>query len=126
MMRTIGTIALCAAFLASSSPAAQAARPPKGKLKIAIAVKDGPTRGGTLHCGPDGGTHPHPRAACDVVRKVGGDFNKIHVPADETCGEEVKPYAVVITGTWRGKKVQWSKGYRNFCVMQAAGGKLLS
>ncbi|TMR23324.1 hypothetical protein ETD86_08480 [Nonomuraea turkmeniaca] len=126
MMRTIGTIALCAAFLACSSSAAQAARPPKGKFKIVIAVKNGPTRGATLHCSPDSGTHPHPRAACDVVRKVGGDLTRIHVPADSGCGLEVKPYAVMITGTWRGKKVQWSKGYRNFCAMQAAAGKLLS
>ncbi|HEX4815213.1 MAG TPA: SSI family serine proteinase inhibitor [Nonomuraea sp.] len=125
MMRTIGTIALCAAFLACASPA-EAARPPKAKLQIIIATKDEPKRGATLHCNPDGGTHPHPRAACSLLRKLGGDLDKIHVPANTPCGQELKPYVVVIQGRWQGKKVQWSKGYRNGCAMKAAAGKLLS
>ncbi|MFI7698899.1 SSI family serine proteinase inhibitor [Nonomuraea sp. NPDC049480] len=125
MKRTIGMIALCAAFLACSSPA-QAARPPKATLKIIIAVKDQPARGATLHCNPDGGNHPNPKAACDLLRQVGGDLNKIHVPKNAACGNEVEPYVVVITGQWHGKKVRWDKGYRNGCAMKAAGGKLLS
>jgi hypothetical protein len=125
MKRTIGLIAVCAAFLACSSPA-QAARPPKAKLQVIIKAKNEPTRGATLHCNPDGGNHPNARAACDVLRKVGGDLSKIHVPANAACGQGVRPFVVVITGTWRGKQVQWSKGYRNGCAMKAAGGPLLS
>ncbi|MEU4508917.1 SSI family serine proteinase inhibitor [Nonomuraea wenchangensis] len=127
MKRAIGTMALCAAFLACTSPAlAQAPRPAKGKLKIAVAVKGSPTRGVTLRCNPDGGTHPHAKAACDVLRKYKGDLSTMHVPKSNTCGAEVQPYAVVIKGTWGGKQVEWSKGYRNACVMKAAGGALLS
>ncbi|MCK2217496.1 SSI family serine proteinase inhibitor [Actinomadura sp. ATCC 31491] len=127
MKRAIGTMALCAAFLACASPApAQAARPPKGKLKIVVAVKGSPTKGVTLRCSPDGGTHPHPKAACDVLRTYKGDLNGMHVPKANSCGPEVQPYAVVVKGTWNGKKVEWSKGYRNACVMKAAGGALLS
>jgi hypothetical protein len=125
MMRLIGTIALCAAFLACASPA-EAARPPKAKLKIAIATKGEPTRGATLHCNPDGGNHPNPRAACGVIREVGGDLQKIRVPENTACGQELKPYVVIIKGRWNGKKVNWGKGYRNGCLMKAAGGKLLS
>ncbi|WP_188187246.1 SSI family serine proteinase inhibitor [Nonomuraea sp. SYSU D8015] len=125
MMRTIGTIALCAAFLACSAPA-QAARPPKATLKIIIGVKDQPARGATLHCNPDGGNHPNPRAACDLLRKIDGDFNKIHVPPNTKCGQQVKPYVAVITGQWHGKKVQWDMGYRNGCAMKAAAGPLLT
>jgi hypothetical protein len=124
MMRTIGMIALCAAVLTGATPA-QAA-PPKTKLQIIIATEGEPKRGATLRCNPDGGNHPNPRAACDVLRGVGGNLDKLHVPADTACGQEVKPYVVVVAGHWRGKRVQWSKGYRNACAMRAAGGKLLT
>ncbi|TMR99313.1 SSI family serine proteinase inhibitor [Nonomuraea basaltis] len=125
MMRTIGTIALCAAFLACST-SAQAARPAKAKLKIIVAVKNAPARGALLRCNPDGGTHPNPRAACDVLRGIGGDLNQIRVPATTACGQEVEPYVVAVTGRWHGKQVQWSKGYRNSCALKAAGGALFS
>ena len=42
-------------------------------------VKDRPLKGVVLTCDPDGGVHPTPAAACELLRKVDGDPAKLNV-----------------------------------------------
>jgi hypothetical protein len=126
MMRAVGTIALCGAFvLGASSPSLAAQRTPKAELKVVVGVKGGQTKGVYLNCNPDGGTHANAHAACNLLRKVGGDPAKLNVSPKATCGKEIVPHAVVIVGKWHGKTVKWGKIYSNACVMKAAGGALV-
>ncbi|GGS69508.1 SSI family serine proteinase inhibitor [Nonomuraea spiralis] len=127
MMRAVGTIALCGAFvLGASSPSLAAPRTPKVVLKITVAVKNGPTKGAWLNCSPDGGTHPSAHAACELLRKVGGDPAKLNVSPKASCGKEVEPRAVMILGKWNDKTIKWGKVYANACMMKAGGGAVLS
>jgi hypothetical protein len=126
-MRALGTIALCGAFvLGASSPSLAAPRTPKSVLKITIAVKGGTTKGTWLNCNPDGGTHPSAHAACDLLRRVGGDPAKLNVTPKASCTQEIMPHAVMILGKWRNKTIKWGKVYNNSCMMKAGGGAVLA
>src|SRR5262245_14622879 len=54
---------------------------------FAITVRDLPystSRRWTLICGPDGGTHPNPKEACDRLRAINGDLEQIRF-RDVSC-----------------------------------------
>ncbi|MEU7747292.1 SSI family serine proteinase inhibitor [Nonomuraea sp. NPDC049158] len=124
MMRAVGTIALCAAALATATPAlAEATR--KSTLKIVIVVDDLP-KGATLTCDPDGGSHPTPAAACDLLRKVKGDPSKLNVVPNPVCTDEYQPHTVVVVGKWRGTSLRWTYVFSNSCRMKAAGGAVFT
>ncbi|MFG1709929.1 SSI family serine proteinase inhibitor [Nonomuraea sp. M3C6] len=125
MIRALGTIALCGAFMLGASSPAVADRP-KVQLKIVDAAKGGETSTAWLHCAPVGGTHPNAEEACRLLEAVGGKPARLNVTPDASCTREVKPHAVVVIGRWYGKAVHWAKVFGNDCEMKAATGAVLS
>ncbi|MFC4113517.1 SSI family serine proteinase inhibitor [Nonomuraea zeae] len=126
MMRAVGTIALCGAFLLGASSPATAAPDPKVQLKIVDAAKGGPTKTVWLHCAPVGGTHPNAKAACRLLEKVNGEPGRLNVSPKAACTQEVKPHAVAVIGRWHGKVVHWAKVFHNSCQVRAATGAVLA
>jgi hypothetical protein len=125
MMRAVGTIALCGAFvLGGSAPSFAAPKEPKAVFRITVAAKGTPAKSVYLNCMPDGGTHPAAHAACNLLRQVGGDPAKLNVSPKAACTKELKPAGVVIIGMWNGKPVKWGKVYGNSCLMKAGSGAL--
>jgi hypothetical protein len=126
MMRAVGTIALCGAFLLGASSPAAATRAPKVQLKVVDAVKGGATKTVWLHCAPVGGTHPNAKAACRLLEQVNGQPSQLNVSPNATCTQQVQPHAVVVIGRWHGKVVHWAKVFGNGCQMRAATGAVLA
>ncbi|MEY9210940.1 protease inhibitorprecursor [Thermobifida halotolerans] len=68
----------------------------------------------TLTCGPDGGTHPDPRGACDSLRAVDGHFARLpSVPGP--CPAVWAPVTAVATGTWGERTVSYAERFGNAC-----------
>ncbi|MFG6191218.1 SSI family serine proteinase inhibitor [Nonomuraea sp. JJY05] len=126
MMRALGALALCGAFLLGASAPALATPHPKAELKIVDAAKGGETRTVWLYCGPAGGTHPNARAACQLLEKVDGHPERLNVTPNAICTKELQPHAVVVAGQWHGRAVQWAKVFGNGCTMKAAVGAVVS
>lgn len=58
----------------------------------------------TLRCGPPGGDHPTPRAACRQLEQLEDPFAT--VPQDTACTEIYGgPQTATVTGTFRGEPV---------------------
>ncbi|GAA2204126.1 hypothetical protein GCM10009850_001940 [Nonomuraea monospora] len=126
MIKAAGALALCGALLAGASSTAQAAPPPKAKLKIVDGMKGGPVKSVWLHCAPVGGTHPNAQAACRMLRQVKGEPSQLKAEPKASCTQEIKPHAVAIAGTWYGRKVHWAKFFANACQMRAMTGPVLA
>ncbi|MEU4228182.1 SSI family serine proteinase inhibitor [Nonomuraea sp. NPDC026600] len=125
MMRAAGTIVLCGAVLATASPALADPRP-QATLRIVVVVKDRPPKAVLLTCDPDGGGHPTPAAACELLRKVDGDPAKLNVVPNPVCTDEYERHTVLVGGRWRGRMIKWSHTYSNSCRMKAAGGAVFT
>lgn len=77
----------------------------------------------TLTCTPDGGSHPHPEAACDALRAVGGDFEKLVFTWKPgiSCIDIYDPVYARATGSWQSSPegptflVDYSKEFSNSC-----------
>ncbi|MEV4009506.1 SSI family serine proteinase inhibitor [Nonomuraea angiospora] len=126
MMRALGAIALCGAFMLGASSPAVAAPRPKAQLKIVDAAKYGETKTAWLNCGPAGGTHPNARAACQLLERVNGHPEQLNVTPNAICTKELQPHVVVVAGQWQGRTVQWAKVFGNGCTMKAAVGAVVS
>ncbi|WP_176993006.1 SSI family serine proteinase inhibitor [Nonomuraea jiangxiensis] len=122
----MGTVVLCGAFMLGASSPATAANDPKAQLKILDAAKGGATKTAWLHCGPAGGTHPHAREACRLLRAVHGKPDALNVKPQTMCTHDVAPHAVVIAGRWFGQDVSWAKVFSNACALKAATGAVLA
>ena len=95
--------------------------------KAVRTVEDGPTElivvvGGTgggrrtysLVCGPPGGDHPDPAAACRALDELDDPFAP--VPDEQACTEIYGgPQTAVITGTFRGQPVDATFDRTNGC-----------
>jgi hypothetical protein len=76
-----------------------------------------------LTCDPSGGPHPNPAQACDTLKRVGGKPSNIR-PGRTMCMMLYAPITAQITGTWKGRRINWSKTYGNACEMNRANGVL--
>jgi hypothetical protein len=76
-----------------------------------------------LQCDPPAGAHPKAAEACTTLKKVGGRPDQL-TPARTMCTMIYAPITAGITGTWRGKKIDWSRTYGNSCEMNRANGVL--
>lgn len=65
------------------------------------------------------GSHPTPWHACRELDRADGDPDRIR-PDHGPCTLEYDPVHAVITGTWEGRQVQWSKVFSNQCLMERA------
>jgi Subtilisin inhibitor-like len=71
-----------------------------------------------LSCDPTAGDHPSSAAACQALKAVGGDFEKLP-PRDGICIKVSQPVTAVAEGWYHGP-VQFRKTYENPCVLRNA------
>ena len=75
---------------------------------------DGPTERWTLRCGPAGGTHGAPAAACRRLDAQARPFRP--VPKDAVCTEIYGgPQVARIVGTYKGRRIWVQVQRRNGC-----------
>jgi hypothetical protein len=126
---TAGTAAVLGAVVALAAACGSQAAPvnpggpdrvaskPPTSLTIKVAVARGVTpRQWTLTCGPagDGGSHPHPAAACAALDRARNPFAP--VPHNVMCSMIYGgPQTASITGTWKGERVAATYSRVNGC-----------
>ena len=115
--------AAAAAVLTTASPAA-AVTPAKTKLTLIYMADAGYAAAVVLRCGPVGGAHPAGKKACATLKKVGGRPERLKAPPDAMCTMEYAPITAQITGTWKGKTVNWSRKFGNTCDLARTTGVL--
>ncbi|MBO8199421.1 SSI family serine proteinase inhibitor [Streptomyces smyrnaeus] len=123
-------VALGGAF--ASAPAAAHSFSEQGSYTLTLyAVKGTPydsdapfhrIASGTLRCGPDGGSHRAPRAACDDLRAANG-FIDLVPEASGPCSSENAPVYAVAEGRWKGEPRLFGKVFSNRCIaVRSTGG----
>ena len=140
-MRLLKSAVLAGALLLGSAvaaPAASAASPapesnrPGATLRLWVDRSDIILAGSiaprvfALTCDPDGGTHPHPEKACELLRSVDGDFRRLNVNPDAICITLYAPVTAHMEGVWQGRKVSYQKTYGNSCWLAAATGAVFA
>ena len=120
----IATSAVVAATaLSPAIPAAAVQRAGRTDLILSYMAEAGYATAVKLRCDPDGGAHPKPIQACAELKKVGGRPDRLR-PARMMCMLIYAPVTAEITGTWQGRRIDWSKTYGNSCEMSRATGVL--
>jgi len=103
----------------SGSPTAtQPAGSGETKLEINVSIggSEAPTKMWTLEC-PDGGTLPHPNAACAKLATMDDPFAP--VPKDKACTQIFGgPEVADVTGTFKGKPVNAHFDKGNGCEIE--------
>ena len=113
--------------LTAASPAAAATSRPAGtELVLSYQSEAGFAAAVLLSCRPDGGGHPKGRKACAALRKVGGKPARLRAAPDAICTLEYAPITAEITGTWKGRKVDWSKTFGNRCDLTRTTGVIFA
>ena len=130
MMRTVlATTSIAVLGLAGPAAAAgtgPAATPrPATDLVLSYQAEAGYAAAVSLTCGPAGGGHPQPAAACATLKKVGGDPARLK-PKRAICTLEYAPITAEITGTWKGTPVHWTKTFGNPCDLARTTGPLFA
>jgi hypothetical protein len=98
-------------------------KPKATKLTLGYMAEAGYAAAVVLYCDPADGPHPNRVKACNMLKKVHGKPANLK-PAHTMCMMLYAPITAQITGTWKGKKVSWSKTYGNVCEMKRATGVL--
>jgi hypothetical protein len=97
---------------------------PRGSFALSITSKETGALVGkaSLTCGPAGGSHPNPEAACQQLTQAEGRIEAI--PADEgPCTQEFNPVILRASGTWNGQDRRFEGEFSNRCVgIRATGG----
>jgi hypothetical protein len=109
-----------AAVLGLAGPVAAAPKP-KIDLVLSYMSESGYAAAVVLTCDPVGGVHPKAVKACAALKKTGGNPGRMK-PAAVLCTLEYAPITAQLTGTWKGKKVRWSKSYPNPCDLARTTG----
>jgi hypothetical protein len=124
----VGLIAAAAALSGAGVPPGYgggSGRPGNTRLTLSYRAEDGPAAAAKLHCDPAGGSHPAGAAACATLAAAGGDPGRI--PAAPTmCMMIYAPVLAEMSGTWRGKSIDWRHSFGNSCEMQRATGVLFT
>lgn len=89
---------------------------PESSLTVTLDRGDGAeTEQWTLTCGPDGGTHPDPEAACATVDEVDSEVLS-PVPPDTACTMIYGgPQTATVSGTVQGEQVDAEFSRENGC-----------
>ena len=123
------SIAVAAAVAVVLTGGTAAAAGPAGKkktdLELSYQADAGYAAALKLRCGPPGGPHPKPAAACRTLTRVHGQPDKIKA-APTICLLVYAPITAEITGRWRGHKIAWKRTYGNKCEMNRATGVLFT
>lgn len=75
----------------------------------------GPSMRVVLACNPDAGSHPDPRGACDELRKVKGDFERLEPDGPVACTDQWDPVTVEAIGYWGDRRVSYTEWFENPC-----------
>ncbi len=129
MIRTM-LAATSIAVLGLTGPASAAATGPARpaattNLTLAYMAEAGYAAAVSLTCEPSGGAHPRPGRACAKLAKVSGDPARLK-PVKTMCTMEYAPITAQITGTWRGRTVNWSATFGNRCDLTRHTGVLFA
>ncbi|SDI25101.1 Subtilisin inhibitor-like [Sinosporangium album] len=116
---------LAVAALSVAGPAAASVTPhAQSSLVLSVTVGTAAPNGPrptpkvvTLRCDRDSGSHPTPRAACDLLRKVNGNAANLNVDPGGICTREYIPHTARLLGKWRGRPVSFEKTFGNRCEM---------
>ncbi|GHE48044.1 hypothetical protein GCM10017673_57250 [Streptosporangium violaceochromogenes] len=125
----LATAALTAATPAQADDAGStSARADEAGAVLAIArhnLYEGTVRHWYLTCDPDGGSHPDPHGACDRLRDIDGDLDRLRFRPDVACPRIYAPVRVKITGTWYGEFKVFSEKYPNACYAEQLAGPVV-
>jgi hypothetical protein len=111
--------------LTAASPAAAAPdRPARTELTLSYQAEAGFAAAVRLSCRPVGGGHPKGRKACATLKKVGGKPSRLRAAPEAMCTLEHAPITAEISGTWKGRTVDWSKTFGNRCDLTRTTGVL--
>jgi hypothetical protein len=111
----------CGGESSDSSGSPTATRPAgsgetKLEINVSIGGSEAPTKMWTLEC-PDGGTLPHPNAACAKLATMDDPFAP--VPKDKACTQIFGgPEVADVTGTFKGKPVNAHFDKGNGCQIE--------
>ncbi|MFG2057477.1 SSI family serine proteinase inhibitor [Micromonospora sp. NPDC048930] len=111
-----------------TAPQAAGAAPrpgPETPSVLLLTVDDGAAdlRSTVLICGPVGGLHPEPAAACRLVARVDGDLDALAVDPD-LCTREYAPLTARAVGFWQDRPVTYVKTFDNGCLLRRGTGAL--
>ncbi|SPL92288.1 Protease inhibitor, SSI family (subtilisin inhibitor) [[Actinomadura] parvosata subsp. kistnae] len=115
MVRRAATVVLPA--LAAAALIAAPAQAQESYLRI-TTYHGGSTAQWFLTCGPDGGVHPEPGAACDRLEELGGDLDRIRFRPGVACPRIFDPVHVEIRGDYLGEPVDFTDDYPNPCFVE--------
>ncbi|MFC5287970.1 SSI family serine proteinase inhibitor [Actinokineospora guangxiensis] len=126
--KTVAAIAAVGAALVAGpvAIAAQHDSEDRGVLALTVTGRDGGTKVGTLHCGPDGGTHPSASSACDQLSQVNGEISQLNTDPTMMCTLEYDPVTATARGTWDGKVVDFRETFPNKCAMWSYTGTVFN
>jgi hypothetical protein len=111
----IGLAAACGTTEADDDPGA---RPGTNLTIIFTQAADAPERRLELACDPPRGSHPHPAAACALVRRLGADAFA-PIPPDTACTEIYGgPEVAHVRGTVEGVEVNANFSRTNGCEIE--------
>ena len=95
-----------------------------GSFSLSITSKATGTLIGkaSLTCGPAGGSHPNPEAACRQLTQADGHIEAI--PADQgVCPQVFDPVILRASGIWNGQDRRFEGEFPNRCVgVRSTGG----
>lgn len=116
---TLG-FAMAAAIPLAPAPG-QAAAPATHRVHLTVTQQNGASTSVVLDCDTDGGSHPLPKEACELLASVGGDVAAIP-PGNGSCTAIHRPVTAVAEGVWGDRKVRYQRTFSNACVMHLATG----
>ncbi|MBC6449973.1 SSI family serine proteinase inhibitor [Actinokineospora xionganensis] len=122
----IGAFGISVAVVCAPAASAHHVLPQSAALVLTVTGADSPAVTGTLQCGPAGGKHRKPAAACRELSLVDGDFDKLNVDPDRACTLQYDPVHVTATGHWKGKKVDFATSYGNPCQFAVTTGPVFA
>ena len=127
MRKVMALVAAGTVVLVATGPAYGAGPGPAQRTNLTVSYQAdaGYAAAVTLTCDPAGGAHPSAAKACALLKKAGGKPGKLK-PAQVMCTLEYAPITAEITGTWKGRSLNWSKTFSNKCDMTRTAGALVA
>jgi subtilisin inhibitor-like len=113
------------AHATAGGPGESARAAAETELTLSYTADAGYAAAVVVTCDPAGGVHPKVKKVCKTLAKVNGDPDLIK-PAQTMCTLQYAPVTAEVTGTWRGRAVDWSQTFGNTCEMVRATGVLFT
>jgi hypothetical protein len=118
-------VAIIAALPLLAAPALANAAGPSTFTLVLFSPDGHSASARTLTCDPDGGSIADPKLACDELRAVNGDFDKLMPDRQVLCAKHVDPIEAIAVGWWHGCRIAWASGvFPNLCELQRRTGSV--